>query len=160
MGRIAGILLILMLTFSVLNAKTITFKVMAKNIEYSLYKKNRLLWQFKAKIFKEENDNIYEATGIIIINLQKNLKIIADKGIYNKKSGEFLLLGRVHLFTKKFGEVFTAKLLYFPKKGLIITDKEVLVKKKGLIARGKGLIYKLDTGDFKIKEKTKIKFNM
>ncbi len=161
MGRIIALLLILIISlpFS-LQAKNRTFKVIAQDIEYAFYKKEKLVWKFKTSVFKERSDNVCEAIKIIIINLQKDLKIIADKGFYNKKEDKFLLIGKVHLFTQKFGEVFTDKLIYFPKQGLIITDKKVLVKKKGLIAKGKGLIYKIDTGDFQIKEKPRIKFSL
>jgi len=160
MGRIITILFSIIFFNFFIFSLSFSFKIISHNLEYALYKKNKLIWSFKIKKFiQKENDN-FEGKTIYIINKEKGLEIWADKGFYNKREDKFLLQSNVHLITSKYGEVYTEELIFFPKKDLILTDKEVLVIKKDLKVKGKGLIYDVNTGNFRVKEKAKVQMKI
>ena len=160
MGRIITILFSIIFFNFLIFSFSFSFKIISHNLEYALYKKNKLIWSFKIKKFIQKENGNFEGKTIYIINKEKGLEIWADKGFYNKKEDKFLLQSNVHLITSKYGEVYTEELIFFPKKDLILTDKEVLVIKKDLKVKGKGLIYDVNTGNFRVKEKAKVQMKI
>ena len=160
MGRIITILFSIIFFNFFIFSLSFSFKIISHNLEYVLYKKNKLIWSFKIKKFIQKENGNFEGKTIYIINKEKGLEIWADKGFYNKREDKFLLQSNVHLITSKYGEVYTEELIFFPKKDLILTNKEVLVIKKDLKVKGKGLIYDVNTGNFRVKEKAKVQMKI
>ncbi len=112
------------------------------------------------KEFLQKENGDFEGKNIYLINKEKGLEIWANKGFYKKGEDKFVLQDNVYLITSEFGEVYTQEIIFYPKKNLIITDKEVTLVKKGLTIRGKGLIYEIGTGNFKVKEKAKVRWKI
>uniref|UniRef100_A0A7V4N2U2 LPS export ABC transporter periplasmic protein LptC n=1 Tax=Thermodesulfobacterium geofontis TaxID=1295609 RepID=A0A7V4N2U2_9BACT len=137
-----------------------SFQIVSHEFEYALYKKNQLIWSFKIKNFFQKETGDFEGKNIYLINKEKGLEIWANKGFYQKEENKFILQENVHLVTSSYGEVYTQKLIFYPKKNLIFTDEEVILIKKGLIIRGKGLIYEIETGNFKVERKAKVKWKI
>uniref|UniRef100_A0A7V6CEM4 LPS export ABC transporter periplasmic protein LptC n=1 Tax=Thermodesulfobacterium geofontis TaxID=1295609 RepID=A0A7V6CEM4_9BACT len=136
------------------------FQIVSHELEYALYKKNQLIWSFKTKEFFQKETGDFEGKDIYLINKEKGLKIWANKGFYQKWEDKFILQDNVHLVTSEYGEVYTQKLIFYPKKNLIFTDEEVILIKKGLTVKGKGLIYEIETGNFKVEGKAKVKWKI
>lgn len=155
MGRIIKFLLILAFLFR--PSLSLSFKIFATDLEYYFYKKEKLIWNFKIKEFIQKDELSFEAKKIYIINKEKNLEIWADNGFYDKKEDKFVLKNNVYLITLEHGEIKTSELTFFPQKNLILTDVEILVKKKDLVVKGRGLFYNINTGNFQIKEKAKVR---
>jgi len=160
MGKFIKVLSGIILFFFLLSSYSFSFKVISHNLEYAFYKKNKLIWSFKIKDFIQKENGDFEGKGVYITNKEKGLKIWADRGFYKKNEDKFLLRKNVHLITSQYGEVYTEELLFFPEKNLILTDKEVLIIKEGFRIKGKGLIYEVDTGNFRVKEKAKVKLKL
>ncbi len=160
MGKIVKILLSLVLSLFLLPSWSFSFKVISHNLVYALYKKEKLVWKLKVKEFVQEENGNFKGKDIYIINKQKGLKIWAEDGIYKKDEDKLLLKNNVHLITSEYGEVITQELVFYPKKNLITTNKEVLLIKKGLKIKGVGLIYNIETGNFQVKEKAKVKLKL
>ncbi len=135
-------------------------QIEATNIEYSLYKKERLEWTFRAKYFSQENPEFFYGESVLITNPYKGLKIKGDRAFYYKKEDKFVIKGRVKLFTRKKGELFTSELIFFPKKNLVIGYRKVILKQKGAILKGRGFVYRLDRHELKLKSRTKAIFSM
>ncbi len=160
MGRIVKILLSLVLSLFLLPSWSFSFKVISHNLVYALYKKEKLVWSFKIKEFIQKENGDFKGKEVYIINKQKGFEIWAKNGIYKKAKNKFLFKNNVRLITSKYGEVLTQELIFYPKKNLIFTDKEVIVIKKGLKIKGVGLIYNIETGNFQVKEKAKVKLKL
>jgi len=160
MGRITKLLLNIVFLNFLLFSHSLSFKVASQNLEYALYKGEKLVWSFKINNFIQEDNGNFKGEGIYILNKEKGVEIWADKGFYIKNEDKFLLKANVRLVTSEYGEIITDELTFYPKKNLILTDKEVLLIKKGFKIKGIGLIYNIDTGNFKITEKAQVNLKL
>ncbi len=141
-------------------AALLSAQIEATNIEYSLYKKERLEWTFKAEYFSKKRPDLFYGEKVFITNPYKGLKIKGEKAFYYQKEDKFVIKGRVRLFTKEKGELFTSELVFFPRKNLVIGPREVILRQKGVVMKGRGFIYRLDSHELKLKSKTKAIFSM
>jgi LPS export ABC transporter protein LptC len=160
MGRTFKLLFSLIIFNFLFYSFSFPFKIISHDLKYAFYKRERLIWSFKIRDFVQEENGNFKGKGIYIINKEKGLEIWADKGFYKKREDKFLLENNVRLITSEYGEVITQELIFYPKKNLIFTDKEVLVIKKDIKIKGVGLIYDVETGNFKVKEKAKVKLKL
>ena len=133
-------------------------QIEATDIEYTLYKGKRLEWKLKAKYFSKENENVFYGRDVLITNPYKGLKISGKQAFYYQREDKFVIEGKVHLYTKNKGELFTSKLVFYPKKDLVLGNKEVILKQKNLIMRGRGFVYYLNKQKLKLKSKTRAVF--
>jgi LPS export ABC transporter protein LptC len=160
MGNFIKLLFIIIIFIFIPFYNTYPFQIVSHDFEYALYKNNQLVWSFKIKEFFQKETGDFEGKNIYLINKEKGLEIWANKGFYQKEEDKFILQENVHLVTLSYGEVYTQKLIFYPKKNLIFTDEEVILIKKGLTIRGKGLTYDIETGNFKVEGKTKVKWKI
>lgn len=159
MGRIIKLLFSIVIILF-LYPLSFSFQIISHELEYAFYKKNQLVWSFRMKEFIQKETGDFEGKNIYLINKEKGLEIWANKGFYKKEEDKFILQDNVHLLTSEYGEVYTQEIIFYPRKNLIFTDKEIIVVKKGLTIRGKGLIYEIGTGNFKVKEKAKVQWKI
>jgi len=132
----------------------------AKNVVYYLYKNDKLEWSFKAKTLVQIAPNEYKAEDITIENKPQKIKITGKLAFFNRLKEELVVKGNAVLTAPKVGMILTDELEFFLKEGLVTSKGEVLVKKEGMTIKGKGMIYKIKTGEFKLKEKARIKFEL
>ena len=160
MGRTIKLLFGIIFCFFIIVSLSFSFEVISHNLEYFLYKKEKLLWSFKIKEFIQKDEFSFEGKEVYVTSKNKGLKIKAKRAFYNKKEDKFIFKNNVYLITPKHEEIETQELIFFPKKDLIITDKDVMVKKEDLIIKGKGLIYNTETENFQVKEKAKVQLKL
>ena len=135
-------------------------QIEATDIEYTLYKGKRLEWTFKARYFSKERGDLFFGKDVVITNPYKGLKIKGNQAFYYQREDKFVIKGRVRLFTRNRGELFTSELVFFPGRNLVVGDREVILKQKDLVMRGRGFIYRLDRQELKLKGKTRAIFSM
>ncbi|AIH03912.1 MAG: Uncharacterized protein XD42_0022 [Thermodesulfobacterium sp. 37_54] len=149
MGRGVAILSILVL-FLVSPSLSKDFRMVAKDLEYSFYSKEGLLWKLKASFFKRDKEGTFWAEGLTLISPSKGINVSSQRGYYYPKEDKMVFQGNVKLVTENYGEVYTEELIFFPKKNYLFTEKEVLVKQKGMLIRGKGMTYHIKDGIFQV----------
>ena len=132
----------------------------AKDVVYYLYKNDKLEWSFKAKTLVQVGPNEFKAKDIIIKNEIQKITITGKLAFFNKLKDVLVVKGNAVLKAPKVGTILTNELEFFLKEGLVTSKGEVLVKKEGMTIKGKGMIYKIKTGEFKLKEKARIKFEL
>ncbi len=123
---------------------------------YTVYGREGLLWKVKAAradIYKNKEilfQNVYAFSG------RKGVSIKAEEGVYYLRPKKFIFKGHVCLKTKKYGSLWTERLVYLPDQHILETRAAVLIRHQGLIMKGKGFVYDLETGTFKILHKTRV----
>ncbi len=131
-----------------------------KKLHYVIYEKGRLKWKISAS-----KATIYEGQKIKIEGLKvfsdpkKGIIISADEGYYDIPKKIFIFEGHVRLKTLPNGKLETSKLIYCPDKDLIQTNALVKIEKEGIFILGKGFVYYLRTGRFKLLHQTKVLVN-
>ncbi len=131
-----------------------------KKLHYVIYEKGRLKWKISAS-----RAIIYEGQKIKIEGLKvfsdpkKGIIISADRAYYDVPGQTFVFKGHVSLQTISNGKLETSKLVYCPAKDLIQTKALVKIKNQGIFIVGKGLVYHLRTGRFKLLHQTKVLIN-
>ncbi len=131
-----------------------------KRLHYVIYEKGRLKWKINALEAKVYHHREIEMKEIkVSSNPKKGFTISADRGFYYAQKGSFIFEGNVRLKTRSHGILKTSRLVYLPKKELLQTKAMVEIQNDGLIMEGKGFVYDLRTGRFKLLHQTKVLVN-
>jgi len=136
------------------------YQVKAFDVVYYLYKGEKLEWYFKAKEFIEVSPNYFMAKLVHIVNDPKHIIIKGKEATYDRLKDEFIIVGNATFIAPKVGTILTQELIFYPSKSLVTTDKEVEVRKKGMLIKGKGMTYYINTGEFRLKQRANIKFEL
>ncbi|NPA40209.1 MAG: LPS export ABC transporter periplasmic protein LptC [Thermodesulfobacteria bacterium] len=134
--------------------------VFAKDFQYFLYDESKLIWVFKAKVFFQKNQFTFEGKDVIIESPEKNILISGKTATFDERRNIFKVFGNATFVTPSVGKILTSELTFYPDQGIVETEKEVVVKKKGMVIKGEGMTYYVKTGEFKLKKKAKIKFEL
>lgn len=89
MGRIITILFSIIFFNFLIFSLSFPFKIISHNLEYALYKKNKLIWSFKIKKFIQKENGNFEGKTIYIINKEKDWKYGRIKVFIIKKKINF-----------------------------------------------------------------------
>jgi len=130
-----------------------------RHLHYYLYEKGQLKWQIealKAWIYRGRKIDLEK---VIVSSGDRQLKIMADRGVYNIQQDRFVFEGNVLLETSAHGRLETTRLVYLPRAELLKTDSSVRIEHQGVVMEGEGFIYDLRTGTFKILHQTRVRLN-
>jgi len=131
-----------------------------KRLHYVIYEKGRLKWKIdalEAKVYRHREIEMKEIR--VSSDPKKGFTISADRGFYYAQKGSFIFEGNVRLKTRSHGILKTSRLVYLPKKELLQTKALVEIQNDGLIMEGRGFVYDLRTGRFKLLHQTKVLVN-
>lgn len=131
-----------------------------KRLHYVIYEKGRLKWKIdalEARVYHHREIAMKEIK--VSSNPKKGFTISADRGFYYAQKGSFIFEGNVRLETRSHGILKTSRLVYLPKKELLQTKALVEIQNDGVIMEGRGFVYDLRTGRFKLLHQTKVLVN-
>jgi len=124
-------------------------KVTAINVEFLLFKNDKLSWKIKGFKAIFVDDKYISVINFFARNGQNNLKVTANRAKFLLKEKRIILQGDVYIKLKKnkqVEEIKTDKAIIDLKNNIIYSYKPILIKQNGNITRGVGFKFFIQSG--------------